>query len=251
MKTQILKSALQNISIAILIVWMSNVYTNLHAQDMKAVQTTTIDNDVFSNSEKINPNLSSWSGVNGIVTNFYVSCNPNQTHNIYWKTINESDSIFFTVYKNYDSINWQYAVNFPIVQGLGASHLYSVTDMVLNQPDTYYLLRVSQIVNKQLVDTYYGPIMGEDCNENLHLVLKVYPNPASDVANVTIEGLDADRECLVSLYNENGLQVQGMQVVRDGNTFSLNLNDLKSGRYFVHAVVPGTGETFSKVIVKM
>jgi hypothetical protein len=230
---------------------MSGVNTNLQAQDMKTIQTTTIDNDFFSNTEKINPNLSTWSGVNGIVTNFYVTCNPDQTHNIYWKTINETDSTYFTVYKNYDSVNWQYAVYFPIVQGLGASHLYSVTDMVLNQPDTYYLLRVSQIVNKQLVNTYYGPIMGEDCNENLHFVMKVYPNPASDVAYVTIEGMDTDNQCMVSVYNENGLQVQGMQVVRDGSTFSLNMNDLKPGRYFVHAVIPETGETFSKIIVKM
>jgi hypothetical protein len=257
MKTKsIYQSFTIKIRLAFLFVFFSGICMSVFAQGLISTDRSIQNNPANLNAVKVNPNGSTLTGTRVEISELNVMCNPDNTHTISWTSTFEPEGVSYMLYKNYDINNWQYAVYFPIVHGIANGsndHLYSITDNVVNQPITFYKLvaTFNSAFSGNEVSSEFGPLKGDDCSNDLPLSMLVYPNPASDVAYVSFEGLSAGKQCLVSVYDENGLPVQGMETIRDGNTFSLNMNDLKPGRYFIHAVLPETSETFSKSIIKL
>jgi hypothetical protein len=61
--------------------------------------------------------------------------------------------------------------------------------------------------------------------------LRVYPNPASDVLNVSLSGVGTKTR--VAIYNSVGLKMEEIEVV--GNHHSVDVSNYSSGLYFVKA----------------
>src|SRR5690554_170474 len=87
-------------------------------------------------------------------------------------------------------------------------------------------------------DIFLEPISSD---EFVKINFNIYPNPTSDVLNITLENnLKLERE---TLYNNLG------QVIKVSNEYTLNVDTLSAGIYFVE-IETNQGKASKKIIVK-
>jgi len=111
--------------------------------------------------------------------------------------------------------------------GLGAET--SVDSVVISWPsgnvDTHYN------VNGGFVTYFEGSLVG--ITDPVHeFDAKVYPNPATDAAFITLEGISTSDVQSVNLLNAAGQQVQVTSTL-NGNLIQIERNNLPAGLYFI------------------
>ena len=82
------------------------------------------------------------------------------------------------------------------------------------------------------------------------MISDIYPNPVSDVANLTINTLHATRVSL-SLYSITGEFVRDIPVVlhQGTNKIAIPASDLRKGLYYVKVEKPEGGVVVKKFIL--
>jgi hypothetical protein len=91
--------------------------------------------------------------------------------------------------------------------------------------DSLYLIPLHY---KALIDWSWTTI---ENNKLSNATLNVYPNPASDMLNISLSG--AGTTSRVAIYNSVGLKMEEMEVV--GNHHAIDVSNYSSGLYFVKA----------------
>jgi hypothetical protein len=81
-------------------------------------------------------------------------------------------------------------------------------------------------------------------------VINIYPNPANDKLNVTMQLSSSDRGRIV-IYNHFGQMVESLFVEPNAgyNTYSFDLNNLAQGQYMVSFMMEGKVLPTQKVII--
>jgi len=79
----------------------------------------------------------------------------------------------------------------------------------------------------------YNDNTGVATTTNKHNVV-IYPNPAEDNVHISIEGLTANTNILITLYNTNGQIVRSLSTVWQGNALQMPMVDLNTGVYWIN-----------------
>jgi len=79
----------------------------------------------------------------------------------------------------------------------------------------------------------YNDNTGVATTTNKHNVV-IYPNPVEDNVNIKIEGLAANTNILITLYNTSGQIVRSLSTVWQSNALQMPMADLNTGVYWIN-----------------
>jgi hypothetical protein len=138
-----------------------------------------------------------------------------------WTTESESNASHFEVEKSLNSATWS---KISEVQAVGNSNRrqdYTFTDEKINKGANYYRLKM---VDRDGSFQYSKVI---STNNNHKGKVNIFPNPAQDLLNITVESYSD--EVIVEIFNLNGQSIK-----RSSLSYNrLNISDLSEGMYFV------------------
>lgn len=151
---------------------------------------------------------------------------------ISWLTATESNSEYFVLQKSTDLIHFS---NVALIEAAGNSVVeqsYELIDRNEHQKQVYYRLLQKDFDKEQ---TVLAAINADCVQESLGAeYFVIYPNPVSDV--LIIKPLfNENTNVKIEITDQAGrlLQTQNMQSVFEGQFFELDLNNLKSGVYYL------------------
>ncbi len=75
--------------------------------------------------------------------------------------------------------------------------------------------------------------------------ISVYPNPANDVINITVSGVNANETALINVLDESGKTITSFQ--GSASPSQIDMKQYKSGTYFVKVDI-GNDKLFYRVI---
>ncbi|RXK52616.1 T9SS type A sorting domain-containing protein [Aquirufa rosea] len=82
------------------------------------------------------------------------------------------------------------------------------------------------------------------------VVSNLYPNPASEYADVDFQILGANIEVKVVIYNILGQEIKDLVLDKDQRTARISLKDLNSGMYMYQLMMDGRSIVTKKLIVR-
>ncbi len=149
-----------------------------------------------------------------------------------WSTFTETNNSFFTIEKSPDGINY-----LPItkIAGIGNSNrqlYYSYVDQEYSDSTHYYRLRQTDYDGQ--FKTF--PPISVICDGGNGLI-RVYPNPTSDILNIETDGMTIEREELSNLLGQTILKITGNQP-------TINISNLRPGIYNLSIKTADSLKTF-------
>lgn len=169
---------------------------------------------------------------------FAAQCEENRAV-LRWTTISELHNDFFTIESSSDALEWETVAN---VDGAGNSTAvinYAYTDFSNPGRNMYYRLKQTDTDGKT---TEHDIVYLESCIEELaENQLSIYPNPAANVALITVNADVLD----VAVFHADGKRLDNVSV----NTADkqLDFSQVPDGIYFMEITTPG--RTFNRKIV--
>jgi hypothetical protein len=163
------------------------------------------------------------------LVDFKASCT-NDVVTINWTTATEINNDFFTVQRSADLATYD---NVALVQGAGNSNTYrnySAKDLYPLAGTAYYRLMQTDYNGEYEV---FSPVT-VSCVIKGSDVISVFPNPAQDRLNVSMNLSTSDRGRIM-IYNHYGQLVESMFVEpkAGANIYDFDLGNLAQGQYFV------------------
>jgi hypothetical protein len=165
------------------------------------------------------------------------TCVQQNTIQLNWKTITESNNAYFAVERSLDALDWKEVGR---VNGAGNSNTileYNFTDTHPDRAVNYYRLRQTDL-NGQFE---YSPVRSvENCN--ISNEVNVFPNPAeSAVTVVAVAG------SVLEVTDVIGLKVASFTLSSGEN--KIDVSGLKSGTYFFNVINPDSGTKVHKIVI--
>jgi hypothetical protein len=157
-----------------------------------------------------------------------------------WVTDAEINNDYFEIERSKDGINF---INIDRVAGSGNSNQrkkYVVTDFFPLPGTNYYRLKQVDFDGT----TEYFNIVAVDIYSAEKSVLKLYPNPATDVAYLNAN-LPIQQVFVSDLTGRVILTMTG-----DQNDLSIQLKELVSGQYVVYVILQGGKTESARLMVK-
>jgi hypothetical protein len=157
----------------------------------------------------------------------------NKSVNVKWTTINETNNDFFTIERSTDGKTWS---EIGTVNAIGNSNEMIQYEMIDNTPANgvnYYRLKQTDLNG----EFSHSAAVSVNFNTNASIAT-VYPNPASDVVNVSI---NTDAPATIKIVNAMGQVV--MSLDNQTGIVSLNISDLSTGVYTVEVVSENQAST--------
>jgi hypothetical protein len=179
------------------------------------------------------------------LVDFKAACD-NNTVTLNWTTATEINNDYFTIQRSADLVDFE---NVAVVDGAGNSNVYinyTAKDHYPLAGTSYYRLMQTDY-NGQF--EIFSPIT-VSCVTGDNDVINIYPNPANDKLNVTMQLSSSDRGRIV-IYNHFGQMVESLFVEPNAgyNTYSFDLNNLAQGQYMVSFMMEGKVLPTQKVII--
>ncbi len=172
------------------------------------------------------------------ITLSYFSASKNANSAILkWGTASEFNFSHFIIERSTDAKIFNEIAR---INGIGSSSKaasYSYEDVQYEKGLNYYRLK---IVNK---DGSYNYSEAENVDFSALPSIKVYPIPAKD--KITIEGVNTANSTIYTIIDRNGKTVK--QVTASGSTYSINIESLATGSYFL-VIKNGSSTTTQKFI---
>lgn len=156
-----------------------------------------------------------------------------------WETVSEKNNSHFEIEWSADARKFNYLGSVTGQGTTGAAQIYSYVHESPFAGVNYYRLKQVDF------DGTYSYSKIRSIRFGAESVIKVYPNPASDL--IKIEGLAAGVTAVVEVCDANGRIVIRPQAMDSGS--SLNLEKLKTGIYYIR-VSYDNGDRFSHRFVK-
>ncbi|UPT68283.1 MAG: T9SS type A sorting domain-containing protein [Sphingobacteriales bacterium JAD_PAG50586_3] len=179
------------------------------------------------------------------LVDFKASCT-NDVVTINWTTATEVNNDYFTVQRSTDLTNY---TNVAVVEGAGNSNTllnYSTKDQYPLTGTSYYRLMQTDYDGQFEM---FSPVAVMCVTKDAD-VISVFPNPANDRLNVTMN-LTANDRGRILIYNHFGQLVESLFVEPKAgvNTYSFDLNNLSQGQYMVSFMMEGKVLPTQKVII--
>lgn len=144
---------------------------------------------------------------------------------ISWETTTEINNDYFTVERSANAENWSPIITIKGALTTGATQLYRATDELPLPATNYY--RLKQVDLDQT--TTFSRIISVDMG-NLSIT-SLWPNPVSDVLNVTID--QSFQQSEYEITDINGTIVSGFQKMSAINAVKIPVGDLAIGTYIL------------------
>jgi hypothetical protein len=175
-----------------------------------------------------------------IISDFTVINNTNSV-NISWSTKQESNSAYFLVERSNDGSRWNQVGQ---VKATGNSSIvvkYQFSDLAKINGVAHYRLKMVDLDNKFV----YSDV--KSIRSSTIASVKVFPNPASDYATITLDAKAGNTK--IRLINQNG-QVVAEQSVNAGNgVVNMSLKQHQTGTYAINiADEKGTNQTIKLIV---
>lgn len=165
-----------------------------------------------------------------VLSDFKVQCNEGDVE-IAWATASEINNESFTVSRSRDAMVWEQLETISGAINSNVSLSYSFIDSRPFSGISYYRLHQTDLDGKQ---TYFEPL-GVSCSENKKTEISVYPNPADDHFMLSVITNNVGIVVPLEIYDLTGNIVITNKLVfsENKNEYIFNVNDLKSGIYFI------------------
>ncbi len=161
-----------------------------------------------------------------------------------WETAAEVNNDHFILERSADGINF---IDITSVDGAGTtSEAQSYQHLDATAPNTVLYYRLRQVDFDGSFD--YSNVVRIDFSSNS--AVSVYPNPASSVMTINING-GMTGDASLELYNMNGQLVARKSIILDGNATALEfpVDTYAAGVYTLRSTIAGES-TFTKVIIE-
>lgn len=167
--------------------------------------------------------------------------NGNELH---WQTASENDNDYFEIFRRTDGTDFE---SIGVVAGAGDSQelsTYTFTDQTKRQGVSYYKLKQVDYNG----DSSESDVITVDRNSATDEFLNVWPNPSSNIINVsTKDGFNG----ILELKDNLGRVIDSYQSGNSiGNVFSVELSNLSNGSYSI-TYTSLSGISQSKKIIKI
>ena len=176
-----------------------------------------------------------------ILTKFEANLSDGKKVVLSWSTEQEENADHFTVEKSTDGIHWQ---SVATVQAAGNSSIalhYTATDATPSTGANFYRIAMVDLNGK----TTYTVIKNVRLNALGHISL--YPNPATDVMNISLA--DAPRaDWSLVIFNHAGQAVGKYKFNKNTTTAALPVGKYSTGNYVVEISDGSTKQTSSILI---
>lgn len=176
-----------------------------------------------------------------VLTSFEAVLTSNKQVSLRWTTAQEINTDHFTIERSSDGADWKPIINVNANGNSSLPRSYSATDITPLKGANLYHLRV---VDQDGTVTI-SPV--KLVRKNEAAVITVYPNPASDVINITT-GNPTHENWKIRILNMSGQELVMKIVSKGTTTASIPINNLKGGVYFVQ-VNDGVNEQTNKVVI--
>lgn len=179
------------------------------------------------------------------LVSFKAACDGNNVV-LTWVTASEVNNDYFTVQRSIDLVNYE---NVTVVDGAGNSNSllsYTAKDEYAYSGTSYYRLMQTDFDSQFEVFDPVAVVCVTDAKD----VITLFPNPTSDVLNVSLSLTAADRGRIM-VYNHTGQLVESMFIEpkAGSNTYQFDFSQLPQGQYFVNFLMEGKTLPTQKVIV--
>lgn len=142
-----------------------------------------------------------------------------------WKTESEINFDYFTILKSKDGIAWKDVVKIKGKSSNIKENEYSFLDKEPYKSVSYYRIRYTDYDGSSGYSNIISIYHFIDQEENQNLFVKIIPNPANEIANIS---LNKDEEFNLSIYN-----LQGSIIFEGHNTKEIDLHKYINGLYYV------------------
>ncbi|RZK46198.1 MAG: T9SS type A sorting domain-containing protein, partial [Pedobacter sp.] len=217
----------------------NNYYYNWGSYYSKPANTNISTNDNKKNCGTIYPNACQTQFVYGpiamtsggytaplilpvIIRDFVATASANSV-NISWSTQQESNSAFFAIERSTDGNNWNQVGQVKAAGNSAKVIRYSFTDLNLVNGSAHYRLKMVDADNKFA----YSDV--KSIRSSSIASVKVYPNPATDYANITLDAKAGNS--IIRLINQSGQVVSEKSVAANSGTVVLPLQQFQNGTY--------------------
>ena len=198
-----------------------------------------------------NPSFERWTLSNAtnalpvILQDYYITCN-NGNAVLQWKTAQEINSNHFVVQASQNSIMWQNVATIPAAGNSVTPRQYTYT--AINNPSQYYRLLMVDVNGT----TVYSNVLKLMCLTALPTTIKLYPNPTTNMAWVTIN-VTSPTSLIIKLVDAKGntVQVQTARLSTGANTVPLSVKGVASGIYQVQLVWNNGASTHTEKLLKL
>ena len=164
-----------------------------------------------------------------------------------WTSLQEINTQSFVIEKSSNGSNWQQIGSLPAAGFSGVATKYQFVDGAVATIN-YYRLKTVDLDGKF---NYSNTLVIRSKNTAVNVSL--FPNPAVNSVNITINHSLAQQGFTINLLNHNG-QLMARRQIADGtntNTLSLDLSNYKTGTYTLDILFSGgTREAHKLTIVK-
>ena len=156
-----------------------------------------------------------------------------QSVQLEWKTASETNNDFFTIERSVNGVDFEAIGQ---VDGAGTSlvnltYTYEDKELPNGQLQLYYRLKQTDFDG-----TFeYSEIVEVTNQESNHVVIKVYPNPATnDTVNIS---LGTAENAIILLHNNAGQQIRTYRPTN--NVLQINMTNLPNGIYYATIIIDG------------
>jgi hypothetical protein len=175
-----------------------------------------------------------------IISDFTVNNNSNEV-NISWSTKQESNSAFFLIERSNDGIRWNQVGKVKSGGNSSVTVKYSFTDLTRVNGVAHYRLKMVDLDNKFV----YSDV--KSIRSSTIASLKVFPNPASDYATITLDAKAGNTK--IRLISQHGQVVTEQNVNAGNNVVNLSLKQFQTGTYAINITDDkGTNQTIKLIV---
>jgi hypothetical protein len=203
---------------------------------------------------RINPDQNNAYGTSIVISEFYTICNKDHTSKIFWKSQFEPNNTRYTILKSNDNFFWTEIGTLNGINCGTSQYLYSFTDENPNATTTYYTLTAAVMLNPLVslseMGVIAGPVEATLCFIPDEYNLSIYPNPSNSIVYGKIDGLKENQKCLFTIYNESGLPMPTINGIQNDNSFYIDIQKLKPGRYMLLVEIQGVTR-LSRLLIKI
>jgi len=144
---------------------------------------------------------------------------------INWKTLQEFNTLSFTIQRSTDAMNWTDIASLPANGNSNIEKSYSFID---NNPTAANYYRIGQTDADSRL--HYSGILHVICDPKD--IFKIWPNPFNDMANVIIV-TNRGSLATIKIFDNKGalVKIQRTALLQGSNQFDVDMKRLTSGTY--------------------
>jgi type IX secretion system substrate protein len=147
--------------------------------------------------------------------------------NLTWSTKQESSSSYFSIERSIDGINWSVIGQVKAAGNSSVIVKYAFSDYNTTSSVSHYRLKMVDLDNRFV----YSDVKSIRFTAAIATV-KIFPNPASDYANITLDAKAGNS--VILLINQNGQVVNQKLAAANSGVITLPLQNFENGIYAIN-----------------